>query len=145
MRRTVADVMMEAAVHVEPTAPLTRVLQLMVGLKSHKPTIVASLHARCRTSSATSRKSGSSATKRSSESSHEPKHCGNGNQQEGDGEIEAADDVNRFDEVHPKNEVAIEHFVQISAIAIGVDPRRGGPFVPHSTMHRTCRKPHSRF
>jgi CBS domain-containing protein len=33
MRRTVADVMTEAVVHVEPAAPLTRVLQLMVGLK----------------------------------------------------------------------------------------------------------------
>jgi CBS domain-containing protein len=35
MRRTVADVMTEAVVHVEPTAPLTRALQLMVG--SQKP------------------------------------------------------------------------------------------------------------
>lgn len=34
MRRTVADVMTEAGVHVEPAAPLTRVLQLMVGFKS---------------------------------------------------------------------------------------------------------------
>ena len=34
MRRTVADVMTEAVVHVEPTAPLTRVLQLMVGVKT---------------------------------------------------------------------------------------------------------------
>jgi CBS domain-containing protein len=33
MRRTVADVMTEAVVHVEPTTPLTRILQLMVGLK----------------------------------------------------------------------------------------------------------------
>jgi len=31
MRRTVADIMTEAVVHVEPAAPLTRVLQLMVG------------------------------------------------------------------------------------------------------------------
>ncbi len=34
MRRQVAEVMTEAVVHVEPTAPLTRVLQLMVSLKS---------------------------------------------------------------------------------------------------------------
>src|ERR1017187_4824924 len=34
MRRTVADIMTEAVVSVEPTAPLTRVLQLMVRLKS---------------------------------------------------------------------------------------------------------------
>jgi CBS domain-containing protein len=34
MRRQVADVMTEAVVHVEPTAPLTRVLQLMVSLKN---------------------------------------------------------------------------------------------------------------
>jgi CBS domain-containing protein len=34
MRRPVAEVMTEAVVHVEPTAPLTRVLQLMVSLKS---------------------------------------------------------------------------------------------------------------
>jgi CBS domain-containing protein len=34
MQRTVADVMTEAVVHVEPTAPLTRVLQLMVSLKT---------------------------------------------------------------------------------------------------------------
>ena len=34
MRRPVADVMTEAVVHVEPTAPLTRVLQLMVSLKN---------------------------------------------------------------------------------------------------------------
>ena len=33
MQRPVAE-MMTAVVHVEPTAPLTRVLQLMVGLKS---------------------------------------------------------------------------------------------------------------
>jgi CBS domain-containing protein len=33
MRRTVADVMTEAVVHVEPAAPLTRVLQLMVNLR----------------------------------------------------------------------------------------------------------------
>ena len=34
MNRPVADVMTEAVVHVEPTAPLTRVLQLMVNLKA---------------------------------------------------------------------------------------------------------------
>jgi CBS domain-containing protein len=33
MKLTVADVMTEAVVHVEPAAPLTRVLQLMVNLK----------------------------------------------------------------------------------------------------------------
>ncbi len=33
MKRTVADVMTEAVVHVEPATPLTRVLQLMVSLK----------------------------------------------------------------------------------------------------------------
>jgi len=34
MRRPVADVMTEAVVHVDPTSPLTRVLQLMVSLKT---------------------------------------------------------------------------------------------------------------
>jgi len=34
MGRPVAEVMTEAVVHVEPTAPLTRVLQLMVSLKN---------------------------------------------------------------------------------------------------------------
>jgi CBS domain-containing protein len=34
MRRPVAEMMTEAVVHVEPGAPLTRVLQLMVNLKS---------------------------------------------------------------------------------------------------------------
>ncbi len=34
MRRSVAEMMTEAVVHVEPAAPLTRVLQLMVRLKS---------------------------------------------------------------------------------------------------------------
>ncbi len=34
MRRQVSEVMSEAVVHVEPTARLTRVLQLMVNLKS---------------------------------------------------------------------------------------------------------------
>jgi CBS domain-containing protein len=34
MRRPVGEMMTEAVVHVEPTAPLTRVLQLMVSLKN---------------------------------------------------------------------------------------------------------------
>jgi CBS domain-containing protein len=34
MKRPVAEVMTEAVVHVEPTTPLTRVLQLMVSLKA---------------------------------------------------------------------------------------------------------------
>jgi CBS domain-containing protein len=34
MRRPLAEMMTEAVVHVEPAAPLTRVLQLMVSLKS---------------------------------------------------------------------------------------------------------------
>ena len=34
MRRRVGEMMTEAVVHVEPTAPLTRVLQLMVSVKS---------------------------------------------------------------------------------------------------------------
>ena len=34
MRRPVREMMTEAVVHVEPSAPLTRVLQLMVSLKS---------------------------------------------------------------------------------------------------------------
>ena len=34
MRRQVGEMMTEAVVHVEPAAPLTRVLQLMVSLKS---------------------------------------------------------------------------------------------------------------
>jgi CBS domain-containing protein len=33
MKRTVGDVMTEGIVHVEPTTPMTRVLQLMVNLK----------------------------------------------------------------------------------------------------------------
>jgi CBS domain-containing protein len=33
MKRTVGEVMTEGVVHVEPTMPLTRVLQLMVSLK----------------------------------------------------------------------------------------------------------------
>ena len=42
MRRTVADVMTEAVVHVEPAAPLTRVLQLMVGLRSRSFPVIGS-------------------------------------------------------------------------------------------------------
>jgi CBS domain-containing protein len=42
MRRTMADVMTEAVVHVEPAAPLTRVLQLMVGLKSRSFPVIGS-------------------------------------------------------------------------------------------------------
>ena len=34
MKRTTAEVMTEAVVHVDPASPLTRVLQLMVGLKT---------------------------------------------------------------------------------------------------------------
>jgi CBS domain-containing protein len=34
MERSVGEVMMEAVIHVEPTVPLTRVLQLMVSLKA---------------------------------------------------------------------------------------------------------------
>ena len=34
MKRTVQDVMTEAVVHIEPAAPLTRTLQLMVSLKA---------------------------------------------------------------------------------------------------------------
>ncbi len=40
MKRTVAEVMTEAVVHVEPTAPLTRVLQLMVSLKTRSFPVV---------------------------------------------------------------------------------------------------------
>ena len=42
MGRTVADVMTEAVVHVEPAAPLTRVLQLMVGLRSRSFPVIDS-------------------------------------------------------------------------------------------------------
>ena len=42
MGRTVAHVMTEAVVHVEPAAPLTRVLQLMVGLKSRSFPVIGS-------------------------------------------------------------------------------------------------------
>ena len=40
MKRPVADVMTEAVVHVEPTAPLTRLLQLMVSLKARSFPVV---------------------------------------------------------------------------------------------------------
>jgi CBS domain-containing protein len=40
MKRPVAEVMTEAVVHVEPTAPLTRVLQLMVSLKARSFPVV---------------------------------------------------------------------------------------------------------
>lgn len=41
MRRTTGEVMTEAVVHVEPAAPLTRVLQLMVNLKARSFPVVA--------------------------------------------------------------------------------------------------------
>jgi CBS domain-containing protein len=41
MRRTTGEVMTEAVVHVEPAAPLTRVLQLMVHLKARSFPVVA--------------------------------------------------------------------------------------------------------
>jgi CBS domain-containing protein len=41
MSRRVADVMTEAIVHVEPTLPLTRVLQLMVSLKMRSFPVMA--------------------------------------------------------------------------------------------------------
>jgi CBS domain-containing protein len=40
MRRAVGEMMTDAVVHVEPTAPLTRVLQLMVSLKSRSLPVV---------------------------------------------------------------------------------------------------------
>ena len=40
MRRPVAEIMTEAVVHVEPAAPLTRVLQLMVNLKARSFPVV---------------------------------------------------------------------------------------------------------
>ena len=43
MRRPVAEVMTEAVVHVEPTAPLTRVLQLMVSLKNRSFPVMGSI------------------------------------------------------------------------------------------------------
>jgi CBS domain-containing protein len=41
MRRPIAEVMTEAVVHVEPSAPLTRVLQLMVSLRSRSFPVIA--------------------------------------------------------------------------------------------------------
>jgi CBS domain-containing protein len=41
MSRTVGEVMTEAVVHVDPAAPLTRVLQLMVNLKARSFPVVA--------------------------------------------------------------------------------------------------------
>jgi CBS domain-containing protein len=40
MERKVADVMTEAVVHVEPAAPLTRVLQLMVNLRARSLPVI---------------------------------------------------------------------------------------------------------
>ena len=42
MRRPVGEMMTEAVVHVEPTAPLTRVLQLMLSLKSRSFPVIGS-------------------------------------------------------------------------------------------------------
>jgi CBS-domain-containing membrane protein len=42
MKRTVEEVMTEAVVHVEPAAPLTRTLQLMINLKARSFPVVAS-------------------------------------------------------------------------------------------------------
>jgi CBS domain-containing protein len=44
MKRTVAEVMTEAVVHVEPTTPLTRVLQLMVRLNTRSFPIISHNH-----------------------------------------------------------------------------------------------------
>ena len=44
MGRTVAEVMTEEVVHVDPTAPLTRVLQLMVNLKARSFPVVGRKH-----------------------------------------------------------------------------------------------------
>ena len=44
MQRRVAEMMMEAVVHVEPTAPLTRVLQLMVSLKMRSFPVIGPEH-----------------------------------------------------------------------------------------------------
>jgi CBS-domain-containing membrane protein len=44
MRRTVGEVMTEAVVHVEPAAPLTRVLQLMVNLRARSFPVAAPDH-----------------------------------------------------------------------------------------------------
>ena len=42
MQRPVAEMMTEAVVHVEPTTPLTRLLQLMVSLKSRSFPVIGS-------------------------------------------------------------------------------------------------------
>ncbi len=44
MRRPVGEMMTEAVVHVEPAAPLTRVLQLMVSLKSRSFPVMGAEH-----------------------------------------------------------------------------------------------------
>lgn len=44
MQRWVGEIMTEAIVHVEPTAPLSRVLQLMINLKSRSFPVVGSDH-----------------------------------------------------------------------------------------------------
>jgi CBS-domain-containing membrane protein len=44
MGRRVAEIMTEAVVHVEPAAPLTRVLQLMVSLKTRSFPVIGSEH-----------------------------------------------------------------------------------------------------
>ena len=44
MRRTVGELMTEAVVHVEPATPLTRVLQLMVNLKTRSFPVIDSEH-----------------------------------------------------------------------------------------------------
>jgi CBS domain-containing protein len=41
MRRPLAEIMTEAVIHVEPSAPLTRVLQLMVSLKARSFPVIA--------------------------------------------------------------------------------------------------------
>ena len=44
MRRPVGEMMTEAVVHVEPAAPLTRVLQLMMSLKSRSFPVIGADH-----------------------------------------------------------------------------------------------------
>jgi len=44
MRRPVAEMMTEAVVHVEPKEPLTRVLQLMVSLKTRSFSVIGPGH-----------------------------------------------------------------------------------------------------
>ena len=41
MRRTVAEMMTEAVLHVEPTTPLTRVLELMVSLRTRSVPVMS--------------------------------------------------------------------------------------------------------